>query len=147
MTVAQNRRARHEYRILEEIEAGIQLTGPEVKSLRDHRADINHSFAKIENGEVFLLNSHISPYKQAADDKYDPKRKRKLLLKKRQIKKLEKETELKGTTLVPTKIYFKGGWAKVSIALAKGRSKADKRETLKKKITGREIDREIKKQL
>ncbi|MFW6172165.1 MAG: SsrA-binding protein SmpB [Elusimicrobiota bacterium] len=145
MIVAKNRKAYYQYNIIKEYEAGIKLKGPEVKSLRNHRADIKHSFAKIENDELFLINAHISPYKQAGNSDLDPKRKRKLLMKKKQIRALEKETEKKGITLIPTKIYFKRGWAKVSIALAQGKTKSDKRETIKRRITEREMERERKK--
>lgn len=140
MIVAQNRKAYHQYKILKEFEAGIELLGPEVKSIRQHRIDIKHSFARVIDGEVFLMNAHISPYKEAHLTDYDPKRRKKLLLKKREIKHLEKETEQKGITLIPTKIYFKRGFAKVSIALVKGKTMWDKREALKKKDVQREID-------
>lgn len=145
MIVAKNRKAYYQYEILEEVNAGIQLTGPEVKSLRNHGADINHSFAKIENGEIFLVNGHISPYEHAHDIEYDPKRKRKLLLKRKEIRNLEKKIEQKGITLIPTKIYFKKGLAKITIALARGKAKKDKREAIKRKTINREIDREFKK--
>lgn len=140
MIVAQNRKAYHQYKILKEFEAGIELLGPEVKSIRQHRIDIKHSFARVIDGEVFLMNAHISPYKEAHLTDYDPKRRKKLLLKKREIKHLEKETEQKGITLIPVKIYFKRGFAKVSIALVKGKTMWDKREALKKKDVQREID-------
>ncbi|MGM0441412.1 MAG: SsrA-binding protein SmpB [Elusimicrobiota bacterium] len=145
MTVARNRKAYYQYNILEELEAGIKLKGLEVKSLRQHRADIKHSFARIEGGEVFLINTHIPLYDKSTDKSYDPKRRRKLLLKKSEIKKLARKTEKKGVTLVPMEIYFKKGWAKVRLALAEGKTKKDKRETLKKKTMNREMDREIKK--
>ncbi len=145
MIVARNKKAYYQYNILEEIEAGIKLTGAEVKSLREHSADIKHSFAKIINGEMFLVNAHITSYKQANDADYEPKKTRKLLIKKKQIKHIEKETESKGITIIPTKIYFKRGWAKVSIGIAKGKTKSDKRETLKRKAAEREIEEQRKK--
>jgi len=145
MIVAQNKKVYHDYEILEEIEAGLELTGPEVKSLRQHRVDIKHSFVKIENGEAFLFNAHINPYEYAHHVEYDPLRKRKLLLKKRQLRYLEKKVEEKGLTIVPTKIYFKKGWAKLQVAVARGKTRYDKRAALKKKVTEREMDREKKK--
>ena len=142
MIVATNRKAYHQYKILKEFEAGIVLKGPEVKSIRQHQIDIKHSFARVMDNEVFLMNAHISPYKEAHLIDYDPKRRKKLLLKKREIKHLEKETEQKGITLIPTKVYFKKGFAKVSIALVKGKTMWDKREALKKKDAQREIEKE-----
>ncbi len=144
MVVAQNKKVYHEYEILEEFEAGIELTGSEVKSLRQHRADIKGSFVKIEDGEAFLVNAHINPYSHTHHIEYDPLRKRKLLLKKKQLKYLQKKIEEKGLTVVATKIYFKKSWAKLQVAVAKGKTKRDKRDALKKKIVAREIDREQK---
>ncbi len=144
MIVAQNRRAYHDYEILEEFEAGLELIGCEVKSLREHRVDIKHSFVKIENNEAFLFNAHINPYKDTHHFEYDPLRKRKLLLKKKQLRYLKKKVEEKGLTIIPLKIYFKKSWAKLQIAVAKGKTKLDKRETLKRKIVEREIEREHK---
>jgi SsrA-binding protein len=145
MTVAKNRKAYYQYEILDEIEAGMKLTGAEVKSLREHRVDIKHSYAKIIDNQVYLLNTHINPYKQSADEEYNPKRARKLLLKKSEIKSLKKKIETKGVTLVPLRIYFKRGWAKVKLGVARGKTKKDKRDTLKRKVTEREMDREQKK--
>lgn len=144
MIIAQNKRAYHDYVILKEIEAGIELIGPEVKSIRAHRVNISHSFIKIEENEAFLFNAHINPYEYTHNIVYDPKRKRKLLLKRREIANLIKKTDEKGLTIVPLKLYFKNSWVKILIALARGKSKFDKRETLKKKIFQREIDREHK---
>ena len=146
MIIAQNRKAYHEYEIIEEFEAGMELTGPEVKSLRQSRVDIKHSFIKLECGQAFLYNAHINPYDHTHHVEYDPVRTRKLLLKKRQLRYLEKKVEEKGLTIVPTKIYFKRGWAKLQIALARGKTKGDKREALKKKIVEREIEREQKRE-
>lgn len=142
MIITQNKKAYHDYNIIEEFEAGIELVGPEVKSLRMHRVDINQGFVKLENGEAFLYNSHINPYKNTHNYEYDPKRRRRLLLKRRQLKYMTKKIEEKGLTIIPVQIYFKKSWAKVKIALAKGKSKYDKRDTLKKRIIQREIDRE-----
>ncbi len=145
MSVARNQKAYYQYNILKKLEAGIKLKGMEVKSLRDHRADIKHSFARVERGEVFLINTHIPLYGKSTDKYYDPRRRRKLLLKKHQIKKLTRKTEKKGVTLVPLEIYFKRGWAKVKLAVAEGKTKKDKRDKLKKRTINREIDRELKK--
>ncbi|MBN2407542.1 MAG: SsrA-binding protein SmpB [Elusimicrobia bacterium] len=145
MTVARNPRAGYQYIILREIEAGMSLTGVEVKSLRSHGADIKHSYAKIENGEVFLINAHIALYEKSSNVEYDPKRVRKLLLSRKEIRSIQKEIEVKGVTLVPLKIYFKNGWAKVSLAVARGKSRQDKREAIRKKDAAREISRELKK--
>ncbi|MDA3792454.1 MAG: SsrA-binding protein SmpB [Elusimicrobia bacterium] len=145
MAVAKNRKAYYQYEIIDEIEAGIKLTGAEVKSMRDNRVDIKHSYAKIINNEAYLLNTHINPYKQSSDEDYNPKRDRKLLLKKKEIKLLKKKIENKGVTLVPLKIYFKRGWAKVKLGVARGKTKKDKRDTLRRRVTEREMDRERKK--
>ncbi len=145
MTVSKNRKAYYQYDIIEEIEAGIKLTGAEVKSIRDHRVDIKHSYARIIDGEAYLINTHINPYKESSDEYYNPKRDRKLLLKKKELKSLKKKIESKGVTLVPLKIYFKRGWAKVRLGVARGKTKKDKRDTLKRKVTEREMDRERKK--
>ncbi|MGM0568646.1 MAG: SsrA-binding protein SmpB [Elusimicrobiota bacterium] len=145
-TAARNKEAYYKYSVLKEIEAGISLQGCEVKSLREGRADIKHSFARIIEGEVFLINAHIAPYTKAdSAQEYDPRRDRKLLLKKREIRYLEKKIQTKGVTIIPTRIYFKKGRAKLSVALAKGKTKADKRDSIKERITKREMDRERKK--
>ncbi|MFC2091394.1 SsrA-binding protein SmpB [Elusimicrobiota bacterium] len=143
-TIIQNRKAFHNYEMLFEIEAGVQLLGPEVKSLRARRVSIEQGFIKIEGGEVFLCGVRISPYENTTYFDCDPVRKRKLLLKKMQINDLAKKVDEKGYTIIPLKIYIKNGLVKVLIAAAKGKTKADKRETLKKKIVQREIDREHK---
>jgi SsrA-binding protein len=143
--VCQNRKARHEYFIEETFEAGMVLDGPEVKSLRDGRANLVDSYARIKKGEVFLHNMHISPYPFAHHVNLDPKRARKLLLTKKEIKRLLGKTEEKGYTLIPLKVYFSGGWAKVQVGLARGKKKADKRQAIKEKDLQREMDRERKK--
>jgi SsrA-binding protein len=143
--VCQNKKAYHDYFIVETLEAGIVLTGPEVKSLRLGRANLKDSYARIKNEEVFLINTHISPYARADSfHQQDPERTRKLLLNKKEIRRLIGKTREKGYTLVPTKIYFKGGRAKVEIGLAKGKTTYDKRETLKKKEAAREVQKEFK---
>ena len=132
--VATNRRARFDYEILETIEAGISLFGPEVKSLRDGRANLRESFAVIRRGEVFLHQLHISPYEPAArGNSSDPTRDRKLLLHRSQISKLEGRVAERGNTLVPLSIYFKDGRAKVELALARGKHTYDKRAALRRK--------------
>ncbi len=145
MPVVKNRRAYRDYEVIDEIEAGIQLTGSEVKSVRAARVDINQSYARLKEGEVFLINAHISPYQKARAEECEPRRERKLLLKKKEISYIAKSTERKGVTLVPTRIYFKRGWAKVSLGLARGKKKKDKRETIKRKTIEREMERERKK--
>jgi SsrA-binding protein len=143
--VCQNKKAFHDYFIEERFEAGIVLVGSEVKSLRQGKAHLKDSYASIRNGEIFLLKTHISPYLQA--DKFtqpEPDRKRKLLLHKREVVKLIGKTKEKGYTLIPTKIYFKNGKAKVELGLAKGKRMYDKRETLKKKAVEREMAKAMK---
>lgn len=143
--VCQNRKARHDYFIEEVIEAGIVLLGPEVKSLREGRGSLADSYARIKKGEVFLYNMHITPYPYAHHLQLDPVRPRKLLLNKREIKRLIGKTEEKGYTLVPIKVHFSEGRVKVDLALAKGKRKYDKRRSLKEKELKRDIE-EAKKQ-
>ncbi len=142
--IATNRTARRDYMILESIEAGIQLRGGEVKSLRAHRANLKDSFGRIEKGEVYLYNLHISPYEYNTDSSEDPKRPRKLLLHKSEIRKLINQTSQKGLSLIPLKLYFKRGFARVELALAKGKKLYDKREQLRRKTAEREVRRELK---
>ncbi len=139
--VARNRKARHEYDILETFEAGMALKGPEVKSLRDGKASFQDAFARVEGGEVWLYSLHISPYEQANRENVDPLRARKLLLNRHEIRSLVGKVEEKGLTLVPLEIYFKRGYAKILLALAKGRKLHDKREELKRRIQDREARR------
>ena len=143
-TVATNREARHNYHILETFEAGIALQGAEVKSLRDKKANLNDSFARIDDGELFLFNLHISPYPQAGRFAPDPTRRRKLLVHKFQMKKLLVDLSQKGLTLVPLKIYFTRGIAKTEIALVKGKKLYDRREDIKKRDSDRDLRREIR---
>lgn len=140
----ENRKARHDYFIHEALEAGIALTGTEVKSLRAGKANLKDSYASVKNGEVFLENMHISPYEQGSFSNHDPLRKRKLLLHKKEIMKLVGQTKEKGFTLVPLKIYFKRGRAKVELALASGKHNYDKRRTLADKAAKRDIERALK---
>lgn len=138
--IATNRQARRDYTILETTEAGIALKGTEVKSLRAGRANLKDSFARIDNGEVFVYNLHISPYEFGNRANVDPNRKRKLLLHKEQINRLGGQVSQKGLTLIPLKLYFKRGLAKVELALSKGKRQFDKREAIHK----REVDREMR---
>jgi SsrA-binding protein len=130
--VARNRKARHNFDIRWTIEAGIELVGTEVKSLREGKINLADAYAAISEGQVWLRNLHISPYKMAADTNHEPTRPRRLLLHKREIRKLWAETEQKGMTLVPLTLYFKGNIAKVELAVAAGRRKYDKREAIAK---------------
>ena len=138
--VCQNKKARHDYFIDDVMEAGMVLLGAEVKSLRDGRASLVDSYARIKRGEVFLYHMHITPYPFAHHVQLDPTRTRKLLLNKREIRRLIGKTEGKGYTLVPTKVYFARGKAKVELALAKGKRKYDKRRALKEKELKREVE-------
>ncbi|WP_027108587.1 SsrA-binding protein SmpB [Lacticigenium naphthae] len=142
--IAQNRKARYEYTILDTVEAGIVLTGTEIKSIRAGRINLKDGYAQIRDGEAFLSNVHIAPYEQGNLFNHDPVRTRKLLLKKKQINRLVEETKSTGVTLVPLKVYIKNGYAKVLIGLAKGKKQYDKRETLKRKDQKREVDRALK---
>lgn len=143
-SVAQNRKARHDYHIEDVYEAGIELTGTEIKSVRAGRVQLKDSFARVENGEVMLHNVHISPYEQGNRYNHEPERTRRLLLKRLEILKLIGLTREKGYSLVPLSIYLKGGWAKVELALAKGKKNYDKREDLKKKDAAREVERALR---
>ncbi len=143
-TVTVNRKARHEYHILESFEAGIALTGTEVKSLRAGKANLQDSFARVENSELILYNMHISPYEQGNRFNHEPKRPRKLLMHKHEIMRLLGKTQEKGLTLVPLKVYFTRGRAKVELALAKGKKVHDKREAIKERDAKREIQRAMK---
>lgn len=138
--IADNRKAFHDYHILETFEAGIALLGTEVKGIREGQANLRDSFARVERGEVWLFNVHINPYSHRGYVDHDPKRKRRLLLHKHEIRKLIGKTVERGLTLVPTRMYFKNGKVKVALALAKGKDVHDKRETLRR----REVDRETR---
>ncbi|HEX5521481.1 MAG TPA: SsrA-binding protein SmpB [Longimicrobiaceae bacterium] len=142
--VVRNRKARHEYHILETWEAGLVLQGTEVKSLRDGRANLQDAFARIDRGEVFLYNLHISPYEAGNRFNHDPLRPRKLLLHRREIRKLIGEVEQQGLTLVPLEIYFRRGRAKTTLALVRGKKLHDKREDLRRRDAEREMERAYK---
>jgi SsrA-binding protein len=139
--VASNRKARHEYEILETFEAGLVLKGPEVKSVREGHVGFQDSYARLENGEVWLHSLHISPYEQANRFNEDPLRPRKLLLNKHEIRRLVGKVEEKGLTLVPLDVHFRRGYAKVTLALARGRKTYDKREKLKRRTQEEEARR------
>jgi SsrA-binding protein len=142
--VASNRSAAHRYNLLERLECGIVLTGTEVKSLRAGGAQLKDGFATIRGGELWLRNVHIPPYGPASRDNHDPDRDRKLLLHRRQIDRLAARVAERGLTLVPTRIYFSGAHAKVEIALARGKDIRDKRETLRRRDSQREIERGLR---
>ena len=142
--IAENRKARRDYFIVADYEAGLVLKGTEVKSLRQGRANLKDAYARIKNGEVFLYQLHIAPYPFAYYDNHDPLRPRKLLLHKQEIKRLYGKINEKGYSLVPLRLYFKGGKVKVLLALAKGKRKYDKREAIKRRDEQRDLDREIK---
>jgi SsrA-binding protein len=138
--IAENRKAFHDYHILETFEAGVVLVGTEVKSIREGAVNLRDSFARVEGGEVWLYNVHINPYSHRGYADHDPTRRRKLLLHRQEIRKLVGKTTERGMTLVPTRLYFRNGHVKVSIGLAKGKKTHDKRETIKR----READRETR---
>jgi len=139
-----NRKARHEYSIEDTYEAGLILRGTEVKSLRNGKASLNEAFAYLKDGEVWLRDMYIKPYEHGSYANHDERRERKLLLTKREIAELDKNVTQKGYTLVPLKLYFKKGYAKVLIGLAKGKKKYDKREDIKERDTKRELERKYK---
>ena len=142
--IVDNRKARHDYFLVEKFEAGIVLVGTEVKSLRAGRANLKDSYAQIDDGELYLYNMHISPYEHGSFSNVDPTRKRKLLMHKREIMRLLGKVKEKGLTLVPTKLYFSNGMVKVEIALAQGKKLHDKRASQKEKDAKREIDKAMK---
>ena len=139
--ISQNKKARHNYSIEDTYEAGIALVGTEVKSLREGRANLGDSYGKIKDGEVFLVDAHISPYSHANRFNHDPLRTRKLLLHKKEVRRLIGKVQEKGFTLIPLRLYFSNGRAKVELALGKGKKLFDKRETLKRKTMERDMER------
>jgi SsrA-binding protein len=136
-----NRKARHEYFILESLEVGIVLTGTEVKSIRQGNANLQDAFAAIRRGEVWLEGMHVSPYEHGSIYNHDPRRTRKLLLSRKEIRKLQAKVAEKGLTLIPLSVYFKGPYAKVELAIAKGKKSYDKRESIAKREADRHIAR------
>jgi SsrA-binding protein len=143
-SIARNRRARHEYHVLETYEAGLVLTGTEVKSLRAGKANLTDAYGVVKDGEVFLLNLHISPYEQGNQFNHEPTRTRKLLLHRREIRRLIGSVERQGLTLVPLELYFRKGKAKVALALGKGKKLHDKRADEQKRDAEREIARLVR---
>ena len=142
--VAQNKKVRHDYSIVDTIEAGIVLTGTEIKSVRAARIQLKDGYAQIKNGEAWLINVHIAPFEQGNIWNQDPDRTRKLLLKKKQITKLQNDLKGTGMTLVPLKVYLKNGFANVLLGIAKGKHDYDKRESIKRREQERDIKRIIK---
>ncbi len=145
--VATNRRARHKFELEEHLEAGIQLRGSEVKSLREGKAQLGDAYAIVERGEVWLRNLHIAPYEPASDQNHDPERPRKLLLHRHQIERLIGKTQQRGLTLIPTRIYFKGPHAKVELALARGKQGRDRRREIAERDVRREVERDYKRRM
>ena len=143
-SIAKNRRARHDYSIIDTFEAGLVLTGSEVKSLRDGKANLSDAYGIVRNGEIFIINLHISVYERASYNNHEPTRTRKLLLHKREIGRLIGAIERQGLTLIPLELYFKRGIAKVAIALGKGKKQHDKREDAKARDADREIARAVR---
>jgi SsrA-binding protein len=143
-TVAENRRARHDYHFLERVEAGLVLHGSEVKSLRQGHAVLQRAYADVRDGELWLVGLHIPPYEQASVAPHDPDRDRKLLLHRRQIEQLGSKVAERGLTLVPTRLYFKDGRAKVELALARGKEGRDRRRDIADRETKRRLERELK---
>jgi SsrA-binding protein len=142
--VTDNRKARHDYEILDTYEAGIVLTGSEVKSLRAGRANLKDSYARVDRGEVFLMNAHISPYAAASQFGHEPERNRKLLLHRAEIDKLLGRVQERGLTIIPLKVYFKNGRAKVLLGVGRGKKAYDKRESIKEREMRRETDRAVR---
>jgi SsrA-binding protein len=142
--IATNRQARHRYHFLETWEAGLVLTGTEVKALREGKAQIKDGYATVRDSEVWLHNVHIPPYGPASRENHEPERSRKLLMHRREIERLIGKTHEKGLTLVPTRLYFRDGRAKVEIALAKGKDVGDKRQAIKEREMKREMERAIR---
>jgi SsrA-binding protein len=142
--ISSNRKARHDYHVEEVLETGIVLTGPEVKSLRLGRANLKDSYAQVKGGEIFLLQTHISPYENSPLTEQQPTRARKLLLHRQEIKRLMGKVQEKGLTLVPLKLYFRGGKVKVELALVKGKKQYDKRETIRRRDEERDMQRSIR---
>ena len=143
-SITENRKAFHDYHLMETFEAGLVLLGTEVKAIREGRVNLRDSFARVEDGEVFLYNVNISPYSHRGYADHEPLRRRKLLLHKDEIRKLIGKTVEKGMTLVPVRLYFKNGRVKVAVSLAKGKKDYDKRETIKRRETDRETRAAIK---
>ena len=143
-SIAENRKAFHDYHIIETFEAGVALLGTEVKSIREGNVNLRDSYARVDGGEVWIYNVHIKPYSHRGYADHEPLRRRKLLLHRDEIRKLIGKTVEKGMTLVPTRLYFKNGRVKVAVSLAKGKKEYDKRETIKRRETERETRAAVK---
>lgn len=144
INITVNRKARHEYSIIQTFEAGISLVGTEVKALRQNNANLTESYGVIKNGEVWLMSAHIGAYEHGNIENHEPKRDRKLLLKKNEIRKLSRSVLEKGNTLIPLRMYFKNSLVKVELAIAKGKKFYDKRQDIAKKDAKRDLERKIK---
>jgi SsrA-binding protein len=142
--VARNRRASFDYQLLDRFEAGIELTGTEIKSIRAHNVSLQRSFVQVRGGELWLVDANIAPYERAGYAQHDPDRPRKLLLHRREINKIISAITTRGLTMVPTRMYLKDGWAKVEVALAKGKKMYDKRAALRKKDSDRQVERALR---
>lgn len=142
--IVTNRKARHEYEIIDTVEAGLVLLGSEVKSLREGKASLADAYARVKVGEVFVIGMHISPYKQASFEPADPLRERKLLLNKREIKKLDRQVLEKGVTLIPLRLYFKNNIAKIELGLCRGKRQYDKKRAIAQRDAKRDMQREEK---
>jgi SsrA-binding protein len=143
-TIAVNRRARHDYAIEDTLEAGIALTGTEIKSIREHRVNIAEAYVRIDRGEAWLIGAHIAPYEQGNRNNHEPTRTRKLLLHRDQIAELIGKTQAKGFTLVPLRLYIRDGLAKLEVGIARGKKAHDKRRTIAERDMRRELEREAK---
>lgn len=143
-TIVQNRRARHDYEILSRFEAGIALTGSEVKSARDHKVQLQGAYARVKGGEVWLLGAHIAPYANAGYATHDPTRDRKLLLHKKEIRRIAQMVEQRGLTLIPLSMYFKRGKVKVELGVGRGLKRYDKREVVKKRDQQRVLEEALR---
>lgn len=144
LVVCSNRKAYHDYFVEDSYEAGLELLGAEVKSIRQKELSLEGSFVRVENGQAKIYNMHVKPYKFNSVMEVEPTRPRRLLLNKRELRKLQSKAEIKGYALVPLEVYFKKGWAKVKVAVAKGKHTFDKRESLKRKDLNREMEKQFK---
>ena len=142
--ITKNRRARHDYELLETYEAGLALTGTEIKSIRNHKVDLKRSFVQQRNGELWLMEAHIAEYEHGNRENHEPTRPRKLLLHRREINNIIQELQQKRLTMVPTKLYLKDGWAKVEVALARGKRKFDKRRDIAERDAKRQVERALR---
>ncbi|MGB2578921.1 SsrA-binding protein [Elusimicrobium simillimum] len=144
LVAATNRKAYHNYHILDTYEAGLELLGSEVKSIRQKEIGLDGAFVRVEGGQAYVYNMHINPYKYNTVTEVEPLRPRRLLLNKKEINKLQGHAEIKGHTIIPLEVYFKNGWAKIKVGLGKGKQLFDKRETIKKRDLNREMEQSFK---